>query len=49
VLAPTLLLGSDVIGRVVARPDELQVGIVTALVGSPFFVVLVRRRKLAEL
>jgi iron complex transport system permease protein len=49
VLAPTLLLSSDVIGRVVARPGELQVGIVTALVGSPFFVVLVRRRKLASL
>ena len=49
VLAPILLLGSDIIGRVVARPAELQVGIVTALVGSPFFVALVRRRKLAEL
>ena len=49
VLAPILLLGSDVIGRVIARPGEVQVGIVTALIGAPFFVVLVRRRKLAEL
>jgi iron complex transport system permease protein len=49
VLAPCLLLGSDVLGRVVARPGELQVGIVTALVGAPFFVALVRRRKLAAL
>jgi iron complex transport system permease protein len=49
VLAAILLLGSDVIGRLVARPGELQVGIVTALIGSPFFVILVRRRKLAEL
>ena len=49
VLAPILLLGSDVIGRVVARPGELQVGIVTAIVGAPFFVMLVRRRRLAEL
>lgn len=49
VLAPMLLLGSDVLGRVVARPGELQVGIVTAVVGAPFFVALVRRRKLAEL
>jgi iron complex transport system permease protein len=49
VLAPILLLGADVIGRVVARPGELQVGIVTALLGAPFFIALVRRRKLAEL
>ncbi|HSL57617.1 MAG TPA: iron chelate uptake ABC transporter family permease subunit [Acidimicrobiales bacterium] len=49
VLAPALLLGADVIGRVVVRPGELQVGIVTALVGAPFFIALVRRRKLAEL
>jgi len=49
VLAPSLLLGADVIGRVVARPGELQVGIVTAFIGAPFFVALVRRRKLAEL
>jgi iron complex transport system permease protein len=49
VLAPILLLGSDVVGRIVIRPSELQVGVVTALVGAPFFIVLVRRRKLAEL
>jgi iron complex transport system permease protein len=49
VLAPILLLGADVIGRVVARPGELQAGIVTALLGAPFFIALVRRRKLAEL
>jgi iron complex transport system permease protein len=49
VLAPILLVGADIIGRVVARPGELQVGIVTALVGAPFFIALVRRRKLAEL
>ncbi|WP_427887802.1 FecCD family ABC transporter permease [Kribbella sp. GL6] len=48
-LAPILLLGSDVIGRVVALPGELQVGIVTAVLGAPFFIVLVRRRKLADL
>lgn len=49
VLAPILLLGSDVVGRLVARPGELQVGIVTALLGAPVFIALVRRRKLAEL
>lgn len=49
VLGPILLLGADIIGRVIARPGELQVGIVTAFLGAPFFVALVRRRKLAEL
>lgn len=49
VLAPILLLGADVVGRVIARPGEVQVGIVTALIGAPFFIALVRRRKLAEL
>lgn len=49
VLAPILLLVSDIVGRVVARPGELQVGIVMAVIGAPFFIFLVRRRKLAEL
>jgi iron complex transport system permease protein len=49
VLAPVLLLTSDVVGRVIARPGEIQVGIITAFVGAPFFIMLVRRRKLAEL
>ena len=49
ILAPILLLGSDIVGRVIARPSEVQVGIVTALVGAPFFVVLARRTKLAQL
>ncbi|MDN5859400.1 MAG: iron ABC transporter permease [Pseudonocardia sp.] len=44
-----LLLTADVLGRVVVRPGELQVGIVLALVGAPFFIALVRRRKLVQL
>ncbi|MEC4020852.1 FecCD family ABC transporter permease [Streptomyces sp. H27-D2] len=49
VLSPVLLLGADVVGRVVARPSELQVGIVTALIGGPVFIYLVRRRRMAQL
>ncbi|WP_372472042.1 FecCD family ABC transporter permease [Streptomyces albireticuli] len=48
VLAPVLLLGADVIGRVVTRPGELQAGIVTAVVGGPVFIHLVRRRRMAQ-
>ncbi|WP_233517784.1 FecCD family ABC transporter permease [Geodermatophilus marinus] len=40
------LLLADVLGRVVVRPGELQVGIVLALVGAPFFIALIRRRRL---
>lgn len=49
VLSPVLLVGADVLGRVVARPGELQVGIVTALAGGPVFIYLVRRRRMAQL
>jgi iron complex transport system permease protein len=48
-LSPTLLLAADVLGRVVGSPGEIQVGVVTAVVGAPLFVALVRRRRLAEL
>ncbi len=41
------LLVADVIGRVVARPSTIEVGIVTAVLGAPVFVALVRRRAVA--
>lgn len=44
-----LLTLADVIGRVVARPEEIEVGIVTALVGAPFFIALVRRQRMRAL
>lgn len=44
-----LLLFADVLGRVVARPGELQVGVALALIGGPFFIALVRRKKLTSL
>ncbi len=48
-LAPVMLLGSDVVGRVVNRPGELQVGIVSALIGAPVFIAIVRRKRIAQL
>jgi len=44
-----LLLLADVTGRVIARPSELAVGIVTAFVGAPFFIWIVRRQRVREL
>ncbi|MCU1536526.1 MAG: iron transporter permease [Humibacillus sp.] len=49
VIGPTLLLAADVVGRLVAQPSEIQAGIMTAVVGVPFFVVLVRRGRMATL
>lgn len=48
-LAPSLLLASDILGRVVMRPGEIPVGIVTAFVGAPVLVALVRRKKASGL
>jgi iron complex transport system permease protein len=44
-----LLTFADVIGRVVNRPDEIEAGIITALIGAPFFIYIVRRQKVREL
>ncbi|MEU8664643.1 FecCD family ABC transporter permease, partial [Actinoplanes philippinensis] len=44
-----LLTAADVIGRVVSRPDEIEAGIITALIGAPFFIYIVRRQKVREL
>ncbi|WP_405542141.1 iron ABC transporter permease [Streptomyces phaeochromogenes] len=48
VLAPSLLLTADILGRLVARPTEIQAGVLVAFIGGPFFIAMVRRRKLAE-
>ncbi|MFF5447665.1 FecCD family ABC transporter permease [Streptomyces sp. NPDC012888] len=48
-LGPCLLIAADLVGRLIARPDELHVGIVVTAVGAPFFILSVRRRRLREL
>jgi iron complex transport system permease protein len=45
----SLLVGADVVGRVIARPAEVQVGIITAVIGAPFFIAIVRHQKVREL
>lgn len=44
-----LLLLADVVGRIVARPSELAVGVITAFIGAPFFIWIVRRQRVREL
>lgn len=43
-VAPALLLVSDIVGRVVIRPAELPAGIVTAFLGAPVLIWLIRKR-----
>lgn len=49
VLGAVLLTAADVLGRIVARPEEIDVGIITALIGAPFFIYIVRRQKVREI
>lgn len=44
VVAPTLLLAADIVGRIIIRPAELPAGIVTAFLGAPVLIWLIRKR-----
>jgi iron complex transport system permease protein len=48
-LGALVLLLADVAGRVVLRPEEVQVGVTAAVLGAPVFLYLVRRRRVAHL
>lgn len=48
-LAASLLLGSDIIGRILIRPDEVQASVVAAAIGAPVFIAVVRRTRLGAL
>lgn len=41
-----LVLFADTVGRMVMRPNEIPVGVVTAIFGAPFFLYLLRRSDL---
>ncbi|MGC3514358.1 FecCD family ABC transporter permease [Pseudomonas aeruginosa] len=48
-IAAGLLLGADILGRLLAAPAEIAAGIVALLLGGPAFIVLVRRFRLSRL
>ena len=48
-LAPVLTVAADVLGRVILPTGEMQVGIVTAFLGAPVLVLLVRRERVSGL
>jgi len=39
------LILADIIARTVLAPAEVPIGVITAIVGAPFFLYLLRRRK----
>jgi iron complex transport system permease protein len=49
VAGAVLLTAADVLGRIVARPAELDVAIITAFIGAPFFIYIVRKQKMRAL
>ena len=44
-LGALILLIADMIARVIAAPAELPVGIITAILGAPFFILLLIKQK----
>ncbi|BBF43522.1 iron compound ABC uptake transporter permease protein PiaB [Lachnospiraceae bacterium KM106-2] len=44
-----LLLCSDILGRVIGSPSELEVGIVTAFIGAPILIMIARKAKVRSL
>ncbi|MEU0688627.1 FecCD family ABC transporter permease [Streptomyces uncialis] len=46
-IGPTMLLVADTVGRIVFPPSEVPAGVMTALIGVPFLITLVRRKAVA--
>jgi iron complex transport system permease protein len=47
-IGPILVVGCDVLGRIVMPPGEVQVGIMTGIIGGPAFVLVVRRMRILQ-
>ncbi len=45
----SVLIISDVLGRILGRPGELESGIMTALIGAPVFIFIIRKAKVQSL
>lgn len=44
--APAVMLVADLAARVVVAPQEIQTGVMTALIGGPLFILIVRRSRM---
>lgn len=48
-LGPIMVIGADVISRLVAQPAEMPLGVLTAIVGAPVLLLIVRSRRMPTL
>lgn len=48
-VGPAVVLGADVISRLVAAPAEMPLGVVTALIGAPVLLTIVRSGRMPSL
>ncbi|MSP21493.1 MAG: iron ABC transporter permease [Dehalococcoidia bacterium] len=49
ILGAAFLVGTDIVGRTIMAPQEIPVGIITAIAGGPFFLYLLRTRRVGDL
>lgn len=45
ILGASILMLSDAIGRILIQPSEIPVGVMTSIMGGPFFIFLLRKQK----
>ncbi len=48
-IGPIVVIGADVLSRLIAAPTELPLGVLTALIGAPVLLAIVRARRLPSL
>ncbi len=48
-LGPIVVVSADIVSRLVVQPSELPLGVITALIGAPVLIAVVRRRRLPML
>jgi iron complex transport system permease protein len=44
-LGAVLLIASDTVGRTIIQPVEIPVGVMTSIMGGPFFIFLLRKQR----
>lgn len=48
-IGPLVVIGADIVSRLVAQPSELSLGVLTALIGAPVLIMVVRSQRLPTL